>query len=454
MQIMLGKQTHTGQFSLYDVRLDNLIDLGHPLAILAREVDWEFIEGEIAPCFSHTGRPSVPARSLVGMLMLKRMFNESDESVVARWIENPYWQHFTGEEYFQKRKPLDPSEFVHFRKRIGPEKMEALLAATVRLHKGAESEQEVQVDSTAQEKNITFPTDAKLRKKVIDKCNKIARKEKIDQRQSYKWVSKKLLRQSYFGHHPKRKKKAVAARKKLATMAGRLIRELERKLPEGKLEEYRPHLELYKRVINQEKNEGNKIYSLHEPQVSCIAKGKAHKKYEFGSKVVLVRGAKTGVITAGCNFQGNPHDSRTLEDTLEQSRRICAMASGERPAMAVTDRGFRGKRAVGATQIAIPDTNTQGRTDYQKRKARKRFRARAAIEPVIGHIKHDHRMIRNFLKGRIGDDNNPLLAAIGFNLKKRFNQIVKQIAIWLQVVLGIIWRKAACPEAKLSKMSF
>ncbi len=444
---MLGKQTHTGQFSMYDVRLDNLIDMGHPLAVLAREVDWGLIESEIAPCFSHTGRPSVPARSIVGLLMLKRMFDESDESVVDRWIENPYWQHFTGEEYFQKRRPFDPSEFVHFRNRIGPERLEAVLAATVRLHKGAEREKEVQVDSTAQEKNITFPTDAKLRKKVIDKCNKIAKKEGVRQRQSYVRVSKKLLRESYFGHHPKRKKKAVAARRKLATIAGRLVRELGQKLPEGKLEGYREQLELYKRAIRQKKGDKDKVYSLHEPQVSCIAKGKAHKKYEFGSKAVFVRGAKTGVVTAAYNFQGNPHDSRTLEDTLAQSQRVRAMAFGKRPKTAVTDRGFRGRKKVGETEIAVPDTNTRGKTDYQKRKARKRFRARAAIEPVIGHIKHDHRMIRNFLKGRIGDDNNPLLAAIGFNLRKRYNQILREIRIWLETLLRII-RSAFGPQPR------
>lgn len=451
---MLGKQKHTDQFSFFDIRLDQLIDLGHPLAVLGREVDWDFIEREVAPFFSHTGRPSVPARSIVGLLMLKRMFNESDESIVMRWRENPYWQYFTGEEYFRKDKPFDPTEFVHFRKRIGPKGLEGLLAATVKLHKGAEKEKEVQVDSTAQEKNITFPTDAKLRKRVIDKCNKIAKAEKVDQRQSYKRVSKQLLRDSYFGHHPRRRKKALAARRKLATIAGRLIRELERALPEDRLEQYREKLDLYRQVIRQKKNDSNKIYSLHEPQVSCIAKGKAHKPYEFGSKAVLVKGAKTGVITAACNFQGNPHDSKTLERTLAQSGRIRAKAAGKRPGTAVTDRGFRGKRQVGETQIAIPDTNTRNRTDYQKRKARKRFRARAGIEPVIGHVKHDHRLIRNFLKGCVGDDNNPLLAAVGFNLKKRFNRIIEEIAIWLQIVLGIIRTKIAGPELKSSKPSF
>ena len=432
----------------------NLIDLGHPLVVLAREVDWDFIETEIAPCFSHTGRPSVPARSIVGMLMLKRMFDESDESVVARWIENPYWQHFTGEEHFQERKPFDPSEFVHFRKRIGPERLEAVLAATVRLHEGAEKEKEVQVDSTAQEKNITFPTDAKLAKKVVDKCNKIAKRENVSQRQSYVRVSKKLLRQSYFGHHPKRKKKAVAARKKLSTIAGRLIRELERSLPKEKLQGYRKELELYKKAIGQKKDDRDKVYSLHEPQVSCIAKGKAHKKYGFGSKAVFVRGSKTGVVTAACNFRGNPHDSRTLGDTLAQSQRVRAMAAGKRPATAVTDRGSRGKKKVGETEIAIPDTNTEKKTDHQRRKARKRFRARAAIEPVMGHIKHDHRMVRNFLKGCIGDDNNPLLAAIGFNLGKRYNQILREIHIWLETLLRILPPRFGLPAKEFSKPCF
>ena len=185
MQNMLGKQNHTGQFSLYQTRLDTLVSMNHPLPILASELDWSAIESSLSGYFSHTGRPSVPVRSIVGMLMLKRMFNESDESVVSRWVENPYWQHFTGEEYFQHEQPFDPSEFVHFRKRIGPEALETVLSATVRLHKGANKEEEVQVDSTAQEKNITFPTDAKLRKRVIDKCNKIAKKEGVIQRQTY-----------------------------------------------------------------------------------------------------------------------------------------------------------------------------------------------------------------------------------------------------------------------------
>lgn len=312
------------------------------------------------------------------------------------------------------------------------------------------------MDSTAQEKNITFPTDAKLRKRVIDKCNKIAKKEKIVQRQTYKRVSKKLLRDSYFGHHPKRRKSAESARRKLKTIGGRLIRELERNLPENRRLFYSKELTLYKKVLEQTRNSKDKIYSLHEPHTACIAKGKAGKPYEFGSKVVFVRGSKSGVITAARNFSGNPYDGKTpqrdalgmaLEATLAQSERVC---NGHRARVAVTDRGFRGQSKVDDTQIVIPDSpaKIKQQTAYQKRKARKRFRGRAGIEPIIGHLKHDHRMVRNFLKGEIGDENNPLLAAIGFNLRSKYNQIAQKVQLWLQTILRIFNTEMASAQRK------
>ncbi|MCQ9640890.1 transposase [Chryseobacterium sp. WG14] len=173
------------------------------------------MEQEFEKLFSTQGRPCVAIRKVAGLLLLKEMFKESDESVVERWIENAYWQYFTGETFFQTEGPFDPSQFVHFRKRIGEKGLEYLLSQSVNLHREAKFEKEVQIDTTVQEKNITFPTDAKLAKKVIDNCIKIAKKEGVKQRQTYKRVSKQLLRDAYFGHHLRRKKKAVMARKKL-----------------------------------------------------------------------------------------------------------------------------------------------------------------------------------------------------------------------------------------------
>ena len=432
---MLGKIKPDFQQNLFKTRLTELINLEHPLVKLAQEISWDKMEVEFQNLYSEQGRPSIPIRKIAGMLLLKEMFKESDESVVERWIENAYWQYFTGEEFFQTKQPFDPSEFVHFRKRLKEEGLEFLLSQSVSLHPAAKNEKEVQIDTTVQEKNITFPTDAKLAKKVIDNCVKIAEKEGVSQRQTYKRISKQHLRDAYFGHHPKRKKKAVMARKKLRTIGLRVVRELERKLPEELQKQYEAEFVIYKKVLTQERNSKDKIYSLHEPQTACIAKGKAHKAYEFGTKVAVVRGRKTGIITAVKRFLGNPHDSKTLEESLDQSERVRVKVGGTRPEIASTDRGFRGQTQVGTTQILIPK-NSKEKTKYKQEVARKRFRARAAIEPTISHLKRNHSLGLNFLKGVAGDINNALLAGIGYNLKMRFNQIKEQILFWLQFILN------------------
>lgn len=431
---MLGKIKPDNQQNLFKTRLTDLINLSHPLVKLADEISWDKMELEFQKLYSEQGRPSIPIRKIAGLLLLKEMFKESDESVVDRWIENAYWQYFTGEEFFQTKQPFDPSEFVHFRKRLKEDGLEFLLSQSVALHPKAKDEKEVQIDTTVQEKNITFPTDAKLAKKVIDNCVKIAEREGVKQRQTYKRVAKQHLRDAYFGHHPKRKKKATMARKKLRTIGKRVVRELERKLPEHLQKQYESEFSNYKKALTQERNSKDKIYSLHEPQTACIAKGKAHKAYEFGTKVAVTRGRKTGIITSIKRFSGNPHDSKTLEESLEQSQRVREQIGGTRPTIASTDRGFRGVTQVGTTQIEIPK-NTKEKSRYKQEVTRKRFRARAAIEPTISHLKRNHALGLNFLKGVAGDIHNALLSGIGYNLKMRFNQIKEQIVLWLEFLI-------------------
>ena len=450
---MLGKIKTNHQQDLFKTRLTDLINLAHPLVKLAEEFSWDKLEQEFQKLYSDQGRPSIPIRKIAGLLLLKEMFKESDESVVDRWIENPYWQHFTGEEFFQNKQPFDPSEFVHFRKRLQETGLEFLLSQSVALHPKAKGEKEVQIDSTVQEKNITFPTDAKLAKKVIDNCSKIAKNEGIVQRQTYKRIAKQHLRDAYFGHHPKRKKKAIMARKKLRTIGNRVVRELEKKMSEPLQKEYESEFNIYKKALTQERNSKDKIYSLHEPQTACIAKGKAHKAYEFGTKVTVVRGRKTGVITSVKRFSGNPHDSKTLEESLAQSERVRKYIGGTRPSIASTDRGFRGKSEVNGTQIILPK-NKKESSKYKQEVARKRFRARAAIEPTISHLKRNHSLGLNFLKGVDGDVYNALLAGIGYNLKLRFSQIKEQFIFWLEFVIrffenlifmpNLITRKVGC----------
>lgn len=431
---MLGKIKQDLQQNLFKTRLTELINMEHPLVLLANELDWDHLEQEFEKFFSTQGRPSVAIRKIAGLLLLKELFKESDESVVERWIENAYWQYFTGETFFQTEQPFDPSQFVHFRKRIGESGLEYLLSQSVKLHPRAKFEKEVQIDTTVQEKNITFPTDAKLAKKVIDNCVKIAEKQGIVQRQTYKRISKQLLRDAYFGHHPRRKKKAVMARKKLRTLGKKLVRELERKLPESILENYKQEFEKFKKVLTQERTTKDKIYSLHEPQTSCIAKGKSGKAYEFGSKVAVVRGRKTGVITSVKRFSGNPHDSKTLEESLSQSQRVRELIGGTRPQIASTDRGFRGIKEVNGTEILLP--TKKEKTKYKQQVARLRFRARAAIEPCISHLKRNHSLGLNFLKGVMGDIQNAILAGIGYNLKLRLNQIKARIIFWFQIIFN------------------
>lgn len=449
---MLGKIKPDLQQNLFKTRLTELINMEHPLVKLANEISWDKMEAEFEKLFSQGGRPSIAIRKIAGMLLLKEMFKESDESVVERWIENVYWQYFTGETFFQTEQPFDPSNFVHFRKRIGERGLEFLLGQSVSLHPNAHTEAEVQIDTTVQEKNITFPTDSKLAKKVIDNCSKIAKKEGVVQRQSYKRVSKQLLREAYFGHHPKRRKNAKMARKKLRTLGKRVLRELERKLPENVLKDYEEVFKIYLKALTQERNTKDKVYSLHESQVACIAKGKSGKAYEFGTKVAVVRGRKTGIITSVKRFSGNPHDSKTLEESLAQSERVRKSVGGTRPTKASTDRGFRGIKEVGGTAILLP--TKKEKTRYGQQVARLRFRARAAIEPCISHLKRNHSLGLNFLKGVLGDIHNALLAGIGYNLKLRLNQIKAQIIFWLQILFNFSIKNKATIFAETKIMAF
>ncbi len=422
---MVGKIPKNQQLNLFQTPLKNFINMQHELCILAREIDWESIEKDLSKFYSEIGRPGIPIRKMVGLMLLKRIYNLSDENVVARWTENPYWQYFCGEVNFQVEPPIDPSEFVYFRERIGEEGAERLLKLSVDLFGKDAMDDEVLYDTTVQEKNITFPTDAKLHKKIIEKVRKIATEEGISLRQSYKRTVKQLMIDQRFRNHPKRSKKAKAAGRKLKTIAGRMTRDLERKLTETQLNRYDKLLKIIKKILSQNKTDHDKIYSIHEPEVRCIAKGKEGKQYEFGNKSGIGITRKTGIVVSAIGFKGNPYDGHILDDQLDQTERM----TGKSPKFAIVDRGFRGKKKIGDTEICIPRP-IKNATAYQKHKIRLRFRARAGIEPVIGHIKHDHRMIRNYLKGVLGDNINTIMAATGFNLMKKLNQIRAEI-LWL-----------------------
>ena len=427
---MIGKSPNQDQGNMFLPILKEIVNPKHELVILSNKIDWSTFENEFSELYSHTGQPGVPVRMMVGLLLLKRIYNLGDETVMEQWLQNPYFQYFCGESEFQWKYPCDPSDLVHFRKRVGKAGIEKIFQLSVDTRKDEIKTKDVLVDTTAQEKNITYPTDAKLLIKAIKLCNKIAEKENINQRQNYKRTIKKLLLKQRFAHHPKRRKEAKAALRKLKTIAGRLVRELERELGEIALGVYSEQLKNCNKIISQKKTDKNKIYSLHEPDVACIAKGKAHKKFEFGSKVSFAVVPGVNIIVGVQNFNGNPNDTITLKPTLEHVEKI----SGIKFKNAIVDRGYKGQMKVNDITIVSPKP-PNAKQPYSKATMRKKCRKRAAIEPVIGHVKHDCRMQRNYLKGNIGNDINALLAAAGFNLRGLLNKIKKEI-LWSLLLIG------------------
>lgn len=318
---MLGKSPNRDQKHLFMPDLVEFINPKHELYLLAEAIDWQQFETDLAEFYSNLGAPAKPIRLMVGLLILKQLYHLGDETVMAQWVSNPYFQYFCGESVFQWKFPCDPSDLVHFRHRIGEAGVEKILAASILLHGKKVLSEDISIDTTVQEKNITFPTDTKLAVKVIKKCQAIAKKEVLKLRQSYKFVVKDLLKKAN-SRSPKKAAERKKARKSIKTKAGVLVREVRRKLSAESLAKHEARLKVCEKVLNQKREDKNKIYALHELEVSCIAKGKVEKKYEFGSKVSLAVSQKSNVIVSVVNFKGNPNDNQTLEKTLEKQEKL------------------------------------------------------------------------------------------------------------------------------------
>ena len=358
---------------------------------------------------------------MCGLLILKHLRNISDESVVEQWSENAYFQYFCGMHEFVPSFPCASSELVHFRKRIGEKGMELILSESIRVNDDKSDDDHhatAFIDSTVQEKNVTYPTDAKLHKKIIGKVLKIVKELNLPMRQSYTFVLKGIYRDQRFRNHPKNRRKAIKADKRLRTIAGRLVRELERNL--GQNRQHDELLSIFKKILLQRRNSSHKIYSIHEPEVQCISKGKEQKKYEFGTKVSIIRSA-TGVILGASSFR-NEYDGHTIQKSLEQVRRL----TGKSIRRLAGDRGYRGRKEIDGTQILIPNAPRAKDTYYQRKKKHKLFCKRAGIEPTIGHLKADYRLGRNFYKGLVGDAINVILAAAAYNFKRAM-----KVLMWL-----------------------
>lgn len=428
---MQAKPAGTRQISFLMPTLCEQLDPRQPLKQLAEKLPWGEFEQAFGKYYSAEGRPAKPVRLMVGLLLLKQMFNQGDETVVVAWVQNPYWQYFCGMHEFQWQVPCDPSDLVYFRQRIGAAGMQRILQASAQLHGPAAQEPEVVVDTTVQEKNITHPTDTKLTHKIIRRCWKLADRNGVKLRRRYRKAVRQGVMAQRWRRDPKKRKAAHRALRKMKVIAGRLIRELERKLPAEVRAEQRESFALYRRVLRQQLSDRNKIYSLHEPQVYCLSKGKEHKKYEFGSKASVVMTKTAGVIVGAVAHAENLYDGDALRPALEQTKTI----TRQQPAKAIVDRGYRGRTAVDGTEVLLPGKPKPGQSKSVSARMRARFRRRAAIEPVISHLKHQYRLARCFLKGFVGDQVNLLLAAAAWNLRKWLRAAALFWLQWIRVLI-------------------
>jgi IS5 family transposase len=412
---MLRNTPDNHQTNIFGKDLLQQLDPSEPLLNLAAKIPWQDFHEDFKRHYKTNGAPAKPIRLMVGLLLLKQLHSLSDEVVVAQWKQNPYYQAFCGMTEFQLKTPCHSTELVKFRNRIEKEGVEKIFQMSVRIHGRNAQEKIVNVDTTVQEKNITYPTDAKLAIKIINKLNKIAKKEGIKQRRTHGKEVKSLRLDIRHFRHVKKRTKARRALKRLRTIAGILIRELRRKLPRDILNKcYESDFVFYEKVLAQTPKSKNKIYSLHEANVYCMAKGKDRVQYEYGNKVSIASTHKGNIIVGAVSHEKNMYDGHTLPDVIQHIED----STNSKPDEVVCDRGYKGKSEVAGVKVILPKPPLKRDNRYQRDKKRNKCRRRAAIEPIIGHLNSDFSLSRNFLKGIKGDEINLLMSAAAWNLKK------------------------------------
>lgn len=439
-------------------RLAEMIDLRHPLAVLASRLPWTQIDATLAPHFARrvrdgrvlerddlfgpslqlagagvagAGRPRLPIRLMASLLYLKHAYKLSDEELVERWAENVVWQHFSGMTFYEPRLPCDATQIGRFRAAIGEAGVEELLKATIdtavaaRAIKPAEFERLI-VDTTVQEKAIAHPVDSRLLEIARHKVVSAARRAGIALKQTFAHEGKTLRRKAGGYAHAKQFKRLQRVLKRQRTVLGIVLREVQRKMSQAgvvsalTLNSLRELMGRAERIRTQQRHDKNKLYALHAPEVECIGKGKARKPYEFGVKVSLAITHKQGLMVGARSFTGNPYDGHLLAEQLEQVT-ILTEDTGTKPRQVVVDLGFRGVDAANPGVEIIHRGRFKTLTDQQRRWLKRR----QAVEPAIGHAKHDNGMDRCWLKGQTGDALHAVLCAAGYNIRWFLRAIVR-----------------------------
>jgi transposase, IS5 family len=435
----------TGSGDLFRSRLDQIINMKHELVQLAGKIDWPWIDSEIAPLYSENGRPGIETRFVIGLFLLKHIYGLSDDGVCERWVCDPYFQYFTGEEFFQHVFPHERSDLSHWRKRLGG-KLELLLAESLRVPNevGALRTKDlarVNVDTTVQPKNVTFPTDAKLLHAAILGLNRMARKHAVRLRQSYLRVAKRAAMMAGRYAHAKQFNRHHRQLRFLRTRLGRLVRDIRRKIKgkENLQAAFAVPLSRAEQIRSQrQRQRGWKLYSFHAPEVECIGKGKAAAPYEFGVKVSIVstnaRAPGGQFVLHAKSLPGNPYDGHTLKTVVEDTQAL----TGREIERTFVDKGYRGHDAPNPRSVFI---SGQKRGVFGAIK--RQLRRRSAIEPVIGHMKSEGHLGRCYLKGRNGDAINAVLSAVGHNLRR----VLAWLRKFLRPILAALFAAFAIQSA-------
>ena len=411
----------SGQYELFRKRTDEIAHKNHPLVILSKAFDWQMFDKSFGSKFHpDNGRPGLSTRLMVGLHYLKHAYNLSDEGVMEMFLENPQWQYFCGLEYYTDKMPCDRSSLTRWRQRMGEDKLKLLLKETIEVAKrgGFLKRGELKtviVDTTIMEKAVAFPTDSRLYFKSLQSLVRLSKELGIKLRQTYKRKAKKSLFKQARLSHSKKFRQARKEQKKLKTYLGRVMRDIKRKCPDWKNNvRMNKLLEISQQVLHQERSDKNKVYSIHAPEVKCYSKGKAHKRYEFGSKVSVAVSAKTCWVLGVTAFTKSLNDALTLKPALSDVHNLTGVGLKR----VFVDKGYRGKKHH-PEGLEVYVSGQSKSSPYKSRLARRR----SCVEAMIGHLKWDCRMGRNFLHGEQGDGMNALLAGGGQNIRRLMREV-------------------------------
>lgn len=431
---MRPKQPDTAKEDLFRSSLEAILDPDHELIRLAGLIDWERFDDAFGAYYhDRKGRRGLQTRLMAGLHLLKHMKGLSDEELCAVWLENPYYQAFCGESHFRHRLPFDRSSLTRWRKRIGADALELLLAETVSVavKTGAVNERQLErvtVDTTVQTKAVAHPTDSHLLLRAAEWLVRLAKRHGVTLRQSFARVMVQARREAARLMHTGGHKQGLRWIRRMRTWLGRLTRDIRRKIAgDPELEAaFKTALDRAEQVLTQAPKDKNKLYALHAPEVECIGKGKTRTRYEFGVKASVAttnERCKGGQFVLGAMaLPGTPYDGHTLAAQIDQVARL----TGRRVRRAYADRGYRG-HGIEREDLDITLSHTRGITSPT---IRREMRRRNGIEPVIGHMKDDGLLERNHLAGPEGDAINVILCAAGHNMRL--------LARWLRVLLALI----------------